>query len=140
MIEPEPPLYLAACMTYKDHASYLREWVEFHLLVGIERFYLYDNGSSDDHEEVLAPYVEEGIVVPHDWPGLTRRHAAFDHCVETYRDEARWIAFFDVDEFLFSPEGTPVPEILRDFEPWPGVGVNQICSGPPGTVTAPGRS
>lgn len=137
MIEREAPRYLAACMTYKDHASYLREWVEFHLLVGIERFYLYDNGSSDDHEEVLAPYVEEGIVALHDWPGVTQRHAALNHCVETYRDEARWIAFFDIDEFLFSPEGTPVPEILRDFEPWPGVGVNQMLFGTSGHVTRP---
>ena len=38
------------------------EWIEFHRLVGVERFFLYDNGSTDDHREVLAPYVEEGIV------------------------------------------------------------------------------
>jgi hypothetical protein len=124
-------------MTYKDHASYLQEWVEFHMLVGIERFYLYDNGSSDDHEEVLAPYIEEGIVVLHDWPGAQRRHAALNHCVETYRDEARWIAVFDVDEFLFSPEGTPVPEVLREFESWPGVGVNLVLFGTSGHVTRP---
>jgi hypothetical protein len=128
-------------MTYKDHASYLEEWVEFHKLVGIERFFLYDNGSSDGHAEVLAPFVEEGTVILHTWPGVDRRHAALDHCVETYADEARWIAFFDVDEFLFSPNGQPVPEILRDFEQWPGVGVNSavfMTSGhkarPSGTV------
>jgi hypothetical protein len=128
-------------MTYKDHASYLEEWVEFHKLVGIERFFLYDNGSSDDHAEVLAPYVEEGSVVLHTWPGVDQRNAALDHCVSTYADEARWIAFFDVDEFLFSPSGQPVPEVLREFEEWPGVGVNAalfLTSGhktrPPGTV------
>ena len=141
MSTPEPPLYLAACMTYSNHASYLAEWVEFHLLVGIERFYLYDNGSTDDHREVLAPYIEDGIVVLHEWPGQNRRYAALDHCVSTYRDEARWIAFFDVDEFLFSSTGKPVPEMLRDYEPWPGVGVNSavfLTSGhktrPPGLV------
>jgi hypothetical protein len=128
-------------MTYANHASYLQEWVEFHKLVGIERFYLYDNGSNDNHEEVLAPYVEEGTVVAHTWPGVHQRYAALDHCVKTYRDEARWIAFFDVDEFLFSPSGKPVPEILRDYEEWPAVGVNSavfLTSGhkarPPGTV------
>jgi hypothetical protein len=140
-MSPDPPLYLAACMTYSNHASYLREWVEFHLLVGFERFFLYDNGSTDDHEEVLAPYIEEGIVVLHDWPGANRRYSALDHCVTTYRDDARWIAFFDVDEFLFSPSGEPVPEMLKDYESWPGVGVNSaifLTSGhktrPPGLV------
>ena len=37
-----------------------REWVEFHRLVGVERFFLYNNFSEDNHMEVLAPYIEEG--------------------------------------------------------------------------------
>src|SRR5919201_1450975 len=60
--------YLSLCALYKDHADYLREWIEFHRLVGVERFFLYDNESSDDHEAVLAPYVERGIVEVHEWP------------------------------------------------------------------------
>ena len=60
--------YLAACTIYRDAASYLAEWIEFHRLVGVERFFLYDNGSADDHRDVLAPYVDEGIAVVHDWP------------------------------------------------------------------------
>jgi hypothetical protein len=124
-------------MTYRDHASYLQEWVEFHRLVGIERFYLYDNGSTDDHEEVLRPYIDEGIVVLHKFPGAGQRYAALDHCVATYRDEARWIAFFDVDEFLFSPAGTPVPDVLPEFEGWPGVGVNEAMFGTSGHLTRP---
>ena len=48
--------YLAACTIYRDAASYLAEWIEFHRLLGVERFFLYDNGSTDDHREVLAPY------------------------------------------------------------------------------------
>ena len=51
--------------------TYLAEWIEFHRLIGVERFFLYDNGSADDHEQVLAPYVDEGIVVVHDC-GRTR--------------------------------------------------------------------
>ena len=47
--------YLAACTIYRDDADYLPEWIEFHRLVGVERFFLYDNGSTDDHLEVLAP-------------------------------------------------------------------------------------
>src|SRR5919108_3802620 len=56
-----PDHYLAACAIYRDEAPYLSEWIEFHRLVGFERFYLYDNLSSDHHREVLAPYVDEGI-------------------------------------------------------------------------------
>jgi len=55
--------YLSICGIYRDEAFYLREWIEFHRLVGVERFYLYDNFSEDNHREVLAPYIESGIVV-----------------------------------------------------------------------------
>jgi hypothetical protein len=147
--EPVKP-YLAVATAYRDDAHYLREWLEFHRLVGAERFFLYDNGSTDDHREVLAPYLAAGLAVVHDWPipvigdtgrptGLIR---AFDDCVERHRDDARWIAFIDVDEFLFSPGGAPVTELLREYETAPGVVVHRAEFGtsghrtrPPGLVT-----
>ena len=46
--------YLSICAVYRDEAPYLREWVEFHRLVGVERFFLYNNDSVDEHREVLA--------------------------------------------------------------------------------------
>jgi hypothetical protein len=138
--------YLAASTIYRDDAAYLPEWIEFHRLVGVERFFLYDNGSTDDHLEVLAPYVAENIVTLHDWPrpflgenGRPRAIlTAFEHCVGAHRDDARWIAFLDVDEFLFSPTGAPLPEVLRDYEDAPGVVVNRAEFGPSGHETKPG--
>jgi glycosyl transferase family 92 len=132
-----PPHYLSVCTMYRDHASYLAEWLEFHLLVGAEHFYLYDNGSADDHLDVLRPYLDEGLVELHDWPLHPGMKQAFDHCVEQHRTESRWIAFIDIDEFLFSPTGTPLPEVLRDYEDFPGVGVNRVPFGPSGHETRP---
>jgi hypothetical protein len=125
--------YLAACTIYRDAASYLGEWIEFHRLMGVERFFLYDNGSSDEHRDLLAPYSEDGVVVVHDWamPFIGRRGRsrasirAFDHCLRAHREDARWIAFLDVDEFLFSPTGTALPELLREYEDHSGVCVSR---------------
>ena len=52
-------------------------------------------------------------------------------------EEARWIAFIDIDEFLFSPTGKRVSDILRDFEPHPAVVVNLAVFGTSGHVTEP---
>jgi hypothetical protein len=52
--------YLAACTIYRDDAAYLAEWIEFHRLMGVERFFLYDNGSTDHQSEVLAGYLARG--------------------------------------------------------------------------------
>jgi hypothetical protein len=143
---PEPPRdprperpgpYLSVCSMFLNGAPYLAEWVEFHLLAGVERFFLYDHESTDASREVLAPYVEDDTVVVYDWPVYPGQVEAFEDCVERHRHDSRWIAFFDLDEFLFSGTGRPVPEILRAFEPWPGVLVNRPAFGSAGWETMP---
>jgi hypothetical protein len=129
--------YLSVCAIYRDEAPYLREWIEFHRLVGAERFYLYDNRSRDAHGEALAPYVSEGIVDVRDWPPVPGMISAYDHCIEHRREESRWIAFIDVDEFLFSPTGKTVSELLVEYEDAPGVGVNRATFGTSGHRVAP---
>ena len=131
--------YLAACMIYGDRdAVYVPEWIEFHLLVGVETFFLYDNGNLDQHRDVLRPYLDDGVVVLHQWPGApVRQRDAFNHCLRVHGAEPRWIAFLDADEFLYCPRGKPVPEVLRDFERWPGVGVNEAMFGTSGHLTRP---
>ena len=129
--------YLSVCAIYKDEAPYLAEWVEFHRLVGVEQFFLYDNRSSDNHREVLAPQIEEGVVTIRDWPQHPGQMPAYRHCLEMHRGDSRWIAFIDVDEFMFSPTGDPVAELLTEYEPWPGVAINRPVFGPSGHSTKP---
>lgn len=129
--------YLSICAIYREEAPYLREWVEFHRLVGVERFFLYNNRSTDDHYEVLAPLVHDGTVVVKDWPRSGAQVAAYDDCLAEHRDDSRWIAFVDLDEFLFSPTSKPVAEILRDYEQWPGIGVNRLRFGTSGHRVRP---
>jgi hypothetical protein len=137
--------YLAVCTIYRDAADYLAEWIEFHRLAGVERFVLYDNGSTDHHLEVLAPYLEDGITIRHEWPGPFLGHngrpgalfTAFEHCVGAHRGDARWVAFLDIDEFLFSPTGAALPEVLRDYDSLPGVVVSRAEFGSSGHVAKP---
>jgi len=119
-----PPIGLAVCAVFRDEARYLPEWVSFHRIQGVERFYLYDNRSSDDWRSALAPEIDAGIVEVQRWPFVPAQLGAYQHCLEQHRDDARWIAFIDVDEFLFSPTGKPLPEVLRRFDLHPGVVAN----------------
>jgi hypothetical protein len=129
--------YLSACAIYRNEGPYLEEWIEFHRLVGVERFFLYDNESSDDHAAVLAPYVSEGIAIVHDWPERPRQKEAYEHCLAEHGKESRWVAFIDLDEFLFSPGLRPVSELLVEYEQWPAVGVNRVSYGTSGHKEKP---
>jgi Glycosyltransferase family 92 len=129
--------YLSICATYRDEAPYLREWIEFHRLVGVERFFLYNKLSADEHQAVLAPYVDSGVVVPYDWPTDGGQLDAYSHCVENRRRDSRWIAFIDVDEFLFPPRSGSLRDVLADYEAFPAVGVSLVMFGPSGHETKP---
>jgi Glycosyltransferase family 92 len=132
------PAYLSVCAIYRDEADYLAEWIEFHRLVGVERFFLYNNFSADHHRDVLAPYIEEGIVNVRDWHVLDGRVGqipAYDDALRWHRYDSRWIAFIDLDEFLFSPGGEPLPEVLAEYEEWPAVALRWAMFGTAGHRT-----
>jgi glycosyl transferase family 92 len=136
-----PAAYLSVCMMYRNGAEYLQEWLEFHRLVGFERFFLYDNGSTDGSNAVLAPYVAEGVVEIREWPepfgGGRALRGAYNDCLARHRHDSRWIAFIDLDEFLFSPSGEPLSKVLADYESWPGICVNWALFGTSGHATKP---
>ena len=134
--------YLTACLIFKDSASYLQEWLRFHLLVGVEHFYLYDNDSRDDFQAVIAPFLLEGRITLHHWPGLGEQMNVYQHCLDQHRHDARWIAYIDDDEFLFPSRGESLLEELSGYESYAGVaacwllfGSNGHRTRPPGMVT-----
>jgi hypothetical protein len=110
---------IVACM--KNEAPYLKEWIEFHKLVGFEHFYLYDNQCTDDTREVLKPYEESGLVTVNELPLPNCQLAAYYHALYSYRYECDWMAFIDIDEFLFSPKGEDIKVFLTDFKALPAV-------------------
>jgi hypothetical protein len=129
--------YLAACLCFKDAARDLAEWLEFHRLVGVEHFYLYNNESTDAYGEVLRPYQDAGLVTLHDWPGVAQQAATYEHCVESYREQARWIAFIDDDEFLFPVAGDDLRSKLVRYEDFAGVAVCRTVFGTSGHEKRP---
>ena len=54
---PNHTLSIAAIM--KNEKPYLKEWLEYHQLIGVEHFYLCDNDSNDGTEEYLQPYIKQ---------------------------------------------------------------------------------
>jgi Glycosyltransferase family 92 len=132
-----PRHYLAVCAIFRNEARYLAEWVTFHRLQGVERFWLYDNRSTDNWQAALEPELAKGIVEVTSWPTEPGQLTAYADCLRVHPRDARWLAFIDLDEFLFSPTGRTLPEVLRSFEFHPAVAVNWRTYGPNGHVDTP---
>lgn len=120
---------LAVAAILKNEGSYLKEWLDYHLLAGVDHFYLYDNDSSDNYNEIIAPYVEAGLVTTKFFPGSSMQFAAYDDAVLNYRFHCRYMAFIDLDEFIF-PKNTSdeitatLDDILKNFPEASGLAIN----------------
>jgi hypothetical protein len=106
---------------FRDEARFLDEWIAFHHRRGVGHFYLYDNGSSDDVDVALAPWLARGIVTLVRWPHRPGQKGAYRDCLRRCRNTARWLTFIDIDEFLFSPIEHDLRKILERLEDWPAI-------------------
>jgi hypothetical protein len=106
---------LSVCAIAKNEGCYFQEWIEFHRLVGVEKFYIYDNESSDDTRKILEPYIEAGVVEYTWFPGDKRQLPAYKDCVRRHKYDTRWFAFIDLDEFVVPLETKTIPEFLQSL-------------------------
>ena len=122
----KPEHYLAVCAIAKNEGAYFKEWIEWHLKLGVDKFYIYDNESTDNTKQVLQPYIESGIVEYQYFPGRRRQLAAYDDCFERHRFETRWIAVIDIDEFIVPKTDDSIPQFLHHVEGCAAVEINWL--------------
>lgn len=131
----QPAHYLAVCAIAKNEGPYFQEWIEWHLSQGVEKFYIYDNESTDCTREVLHPYIESGVVEYQYFPGQKRQLAAYDDCFERHRFDTRWLAVIDLDEFIVPIQDSSIPVFLQRFEDYAVVEINWLVYGSSGART-----
>jgi hypothetical protein len=136
---------LALCAPFRNEARFLLEWISHHRRLGVSRFFLYDNLSTDEPAEVLAPLVADGTVELVEW----RVDAVGEEqWIEMHRDivedglvrargEFQWLAVIDVDEFLVPVRAESIPSMLVDYEQFGGLAVSSVTFGTSGVERVP---
>ena len=124
---------LVICAVFKNESFFLKQWVDFHIRMGVEQFYLYNNGSTDDYLEILHPYIEQRLVQLIDWPVETHNQLdylnflqlpAYNHALSIVKHTAHWAAFIDLDEFLCPLKHDNMVALLQDFSECAGLAIN----------------
>jgi hypothetical protein len=111
------------CGIFKNEAKFLDEWIQFHLVIGIDHFYLYNNNSDDNYAEILKPYIEKGIVDLIDWPFNHSQMDAYKDCYDKHRNDTNWLTFIDVDEFICPIATNNIKSWLSSYKNYPSVAV-----------------
>lgn len=124
---------LAVCAIFQDETFFLREWIEYHRVVGVEHFYLYNNLSTDNYLDILRPYIDEGVVDLFEWPVKTGNQKeyldllqlpAYNDALEKIKGVARWAAFIDLDEFIVPLRHRNLLDMLLEYEDCAGLAIN----------------
>lgn len=123
---------LSIAAIFRNEAAWLKEWIEYHLLIGVQHFYLYNNLSKDNYNEVLSPYVERGIVELYEWPYESKdtphwtqiQTNAYNDAIKRSKGVSRWLAVLDTDEFVVPIHQYNLMEFLRNYENYGGVAIH----------------
>lgn len=107
---------VSICAIFRNEAKYLKEWINFHLIVGVNHFYLYNNFSEDDYLTVLQPFIDAKQVTLIDWPIKQGQLSAYEDCINKYCDESEWIGFIDLDEFVVPNKVDNIYDFLKPFQ------------------------
>ena len=132
-----PPLGVAIVAIVKNEAEYLEEWLAFHLALGVDHFFIYDNDSTDSSAELLERYINHGLVTRIDWPIGGGQLPAYNHALRMFGSAAEWLAYYDPDEFLVPLLDDDIPSLLARYPDAADIRVPRVEFGFSGHRTKP---
>ncbi len=101
--EIDTKYFLSILTTVRDENEYLVEWLNYHIEIGVDHFYIYDNESVEPIQTYLEninyEHIDKVTVIP--WE--TTSHTQQDTCNDWLRNyglETKWFICMDIDEFI----------------------------------------
>ena len=127
--------------------SWLDEWIQYHLAVGVEHFVLYnDDEETQVSDRILKPYADQGLVenIPVRCRAdilrgdvNRRQHDVYRDMIANAAGKTQWLALLDLDELLLPRRCDDVRELLQEYEEHDGLAVNWSIYGSSGHVRRP---
>ena len=91
---------IVVCAVFQDAASHILEWLAFHRMIGVDRFVLYDGGSTDGTAALIARSRFARQVTMIDSPGSAERSVIYSDFFASRAEGAAWAAIIETDDFL----------------------------------------
>lgn len=119
--------HTAICAIAKDEDAYVLEWAAYHLALGFDHIYLYDNMSRVPLQEHLSAPEARAHVTVIRWPSIPDRDsqlAAYEHFLWTHGWDVDWTAVIDLDELINLKRHATIGAFLAPFHDATGVALN----------------
>ncbi|GMH20827.1 hypothetical protein Nepgr_022669 [Nepenthes gracilis] len=122
---PYDYIYCGSSLYGNLSAARIREWIAYHAWFFGPRshFVFHDAGGvSVDVKAVLEPWVAAGRVTVQDIKDQEQfdgyyynQFLVVNDCLHRYRFAANWTFYFDVDEYIYLPNGSTLESVLNEF-------------------------
>ena len=120
---------------FQNEAPYLEEWIAYHLRLGFDHIYLTNDASEDHYLPVVQPFIDKGLVsleqARQDRNFFDREEWHKNQMLRRARGRYTWVAFLDVDEFIFAPDHN-LRQWLRERQNISGLVLNWMLFGTSG--------
>ena len=110
-----PNLRILICTIAKNENKYIKEFIEHYKKLKINKIIIYDNNDiNGEHvEDILKNEIDNNFIKIINFRGLQQpQFIALNECYENYKNDSDWIAFFDIDEFLYIKKYTNILNFL----------------------------
>ena len=85
-----------------NQARAMKEWVIYHAWLGVEKWYIYDNNSDDEIDDVVRELEVKGYNINRVvWPWIKSQEAGFSHCSLRAKEECKWVCLLMRCGFIF---------------------------------------
>ena len=112
--------FLSVCLIVKSKFPHeLIQWVLWHKFIGVDHFYIYDDGCDFDLKDALKKFEASITYVKKGNEKRTRKkHQIFiyEKVFNKYKNCSKWMAFIDEDEYIFSPNDKNFLSFLLKYE------------------------
>ena len=119
--------HYVVCAIAKNEDTYLEEWVKYHIGIGFDHIFLYDNDSVNYIEDLFQKSSLNDKVTVIRWPtysGESSQVSAYRHFLNTYGKQVEWTAVIDIDEFINLKQDATIAQFISRFPGADGIGIN----------------
>lgn len=97
---------IASIILIKNEKNYLEDFIKYHTILGVDKFFIYDDNSTDDYSQILDKYTnivsyfkfnrfdDNGNLLK------KKRWYHYKHFYENYSSNYDWLLNTDIDEYL----------------------------------------
>jgi predicted DNA-binding protein len=94
---------LAVGAIFKNESHIIREWLEHYINQNVEKFYLIDNGSTDDYMKEIRDFSDRIMLFQDSKKCAQTEH--YNKYILPVCTESEWLLICDLDEFVYARKG-----------------------------------